>query len=64
MLNQNNWYVYKHIRMDSNEAFYIGIGGSFSNTVATTTAATGVADGYGVFQSGTYVMFSGCYHAS
>jgi hypothetical protein len=26
MSTQNNWYVYKHIRMDSNEVFYIGIG--------------------------------------
>ena len=22
----NNWYVYKHIRLDRNEVFYIGIG--------------------------------------
>jgi hypothetical protein len=22
----NNWYVYKHIRLDKNEPFYIGIG--------------------------------------
>lgn len=23
---ENNWYVYKHIRLDTNEPFYIGIG--------------------------------------
>jgi hypothetical protein len=25
-MNENNWYVYKHIRLDKNEPFYIGIG--------------------------------------
>lgn len=25
-MSENNWYVYKHIRLDSNEPFYIGIG--------------------------------------
>ena len=23
---ENNWYVYRHIRLDKNEPFYIGIG--------------------------------------
>jgi len=23
---ENQWYVYKHIRLDKNEPFYIGIG--------------------------------------
>jgi hypothetical protein len=23
---KNNWYVYRHIRLDKNEPFYIGIG--------------------------------------
>jgi hypothetical protein len=23
---ENNWYLYKHIRLDKNEVFYIGIG--------------------------------------
>ena len=45
-------------------AFYLPSSGTTSNTIATTAAASGVQDGYGVFQSGTYVIFSGCYHAS
>jgi len=45
-------------------AFYIGGGGSFSNTIATTALTNQIQDGYGVFQSSTYVMFSGCYHAA
>ena len=44
-------------------AFYLG-SGTTSNLVATIAAANTVQDGYGLFQSGTYVMFSGCYHAS
>jgi hypothetical protein len=45
-------------------AFYIASGTTSSNTIATTSFTNGISDGYGVFQSGTYVMFSGCYHAA
>jgi len=45
-------------------AFYVPAGSATSNTIATTAVANTVQDGYGVFQNGTYVIFSGCYHAS
>ena len=45
-------------------AFYVSAGSATTNTIATTAAASTVQDGYGVFQNGTYVIFSGCYHAS
>jgi hypothetical protein len=45
-------------------AFYASSGSATANTIATTAAASSVSDGYGVFQNGTYVIFSGCYHAS
>jgi hypothetical protein len=45
-------------------AFYVPAGSASTNTIATTAVASTVQDGYGVFQSGTYVIFSGCYHAS
>jgi hypothetical protein len=44
-------------------AFYIGTGTS-AGTMAVTTAASTVLDGYSVFQNGTYVIFSGCYHSA
>ena len=44
-------------------AFYLS-SGTTGNTIATTAAASTVQDGYGVFQNGTYVIFSGCYHAA
>jgi hypothetical protein len=45
-------------------AFYLGASTATSNTIATTSFTNNISDGYGVFQSSTYVMFSGCYHAS
>ena len=45
-------------------AFYVPAGSATTNTIATTAVASTVSDGYGVFQNGTYVIFSGCYHAS
>lgn len=45
-------------------AFYVPAGSASTNTIATTAVASTVQDGYGVFQNGTYVIFSGCYHAS
>jgi hypothetical protein len=43
---------------------YIGASTADMKCVATTGAATGVTDAYGAITSGTYLMGSGCYHAS
>jgi hypothetical protein len=43
---------------------YVGNGGSDIKFLATTSATSGVSDGYGLLSNGAYIMVSGCYYAS
>jgi len=43
---------------------YVGSGSSDIKFLATTSATSGVSDGYGLLSNGAYIMVSGCYYAS